>query len=158
MGTILRAPGEPLVIPAHAGDGGEEAEMAGVLPGSGPTDGPGALEWPPATNSPNHVCVFEKQNYLNLAGSKIRTCAIGPELTVSAPFQTVPGRARIERDGRELWAKDICTGENEMTQLSLCSNLEHHHFKFENPHRRVPVMFMFTFLARIVSVLATMFT
>ena len=25
---------------------------------------------------------FEKKNYLNLAGSKLRTCAVGPELVV----------------------------------------------------------------------------
>ena len=29
-GTILRAHGEPLVVPAYAEDGGEEAEIAGV--------------------------------------------------------------------------------------------------------------------------------
>jgi hypothetical protein len=130
VGTILRPPGEPLVIPAHAGDGGEEAEMAGVYL-VGPDGRPWRIGMAPGNEFADHV--FEKQNYLNLAGSKIRTCSIGPELTVSAPFQTVPGRARIERDGRELWAKDICTGENEMTH-SL-ANIEHHHFKFET-HRR----------------------
>jgi hypothetical protein len=130
VGTILRAPGEPLVVPPYAGDGGEEAEMAGVYL-VGPDGRPWRIGMAPGNEFADHL--FEKQNYLNLAGSKIRTCSVGPELTVSAPFQTVPGRARIERDGRELWAKDICTGENEMTH-SL-ANLEHHHFKFET-HRR----------------------
>ena len=42
--------------------------------------------------------VFEKKNYLNLAGSKIRACSFGPELVVDPDFQSVPGRARIERE------------------------------------------------------------
>ena len=40
---------------------------------------------------------FEKKNYLNLAGSKIRTCSFGPELVIGAPFKSVAGRARILR-------------------------------------------------------------
>src|SRR6185437_921483 len=76
---------------------------------------------------------FEKKNYLNLAGSKIRTCAIGPELVLDAAFQSVPGEAAIERDGKPLWSKAIRTGEAEMCH-SL-RNIEHHHFKFAT-HRR----------------------
>ena len=50
-GTILRAPGEPLIVPAYADDGGEEAEMVGVYLVD--SDGnPGASAWRPATNSP----------------------------------------------------------------------------------------------------------
>ncbi len=30
---------------------------------------------------------FEKKNYLNLAGSKIRTCSLGPELVIDPEFQ-----------------------------------------------------------------------
>ena len=76
---------------------------------------------------------FEKKNYLDLAGSKIRTCALGPELVIDPQFQTVPGMVTIGRAGRELWSKEIATGEKEMCH-SL-ANLEHHHFKFET-HRR----------------------
>ena len=130
VGTILRAPGEPLVVPPYAGDGGEEAEMVGVYL-VGPDGRPWRIGMAPGNEFSDHR--FERENYLNLAGSKIRTCSFGPELSVAAPFQSVPGRARIEREGRELWAKDICTGEDEMTH-SL-ANLEHHHFKFET-HRR----------------------
>lgn len=129
-GTILRAPGEPLEIPAYADDGGEEAEMTGVYL-IGPDGRPWRIGMAPGNEFADHR--FEKKNYLNLAGSKIRTCSFGPELIVGAPFKSVRGRARIERGGRELWAKDICTGEKEMTH-SL-ANLEHHHFKFET-HRR----------------------
>jgi hypothetical protein len=76
---------------------------------------------------------FEKTNYLNLAGSKLRTCAIGPELVVDPGFTSVAGRAAIERAGQVVWHKEIATGEAEMCH-SL-ANIEHHHFKFAT-HRR----------------------
>jgi hypothetical protein len=72
--------------------------------------------------------VFERRNYLNLAGSKLRTCSIGPELVVGAAFSDVAGRVRILRGGDVLWEKAIRTGEENMCH-SL-ANLEHHHFKF----------------------------
>ena len=76
---------------------------------------------------------FERRNYLNLAGSKIRNCAVGPELVIDPEFQSVPGEVSILRAGNVLWAKAISTGEAEMCH-SL-ANIEHHHFKFET-HRR----------------------
>ena len=76
---------------------------------------------------------FEKTNYLNLASSKIRECAVGPELVVDAEFGTVRGEVTIEREGRVVWSKEIATGETEMSH-SL-ANIEHHHFKFAG-HRR----------------------
>jgi hypothetical protein len=76
---------------------------------------------------------FERTNYLNLAGSKLRTCAIGPELAIDPDFHSVPGRVAIARDGRDLWAMEIATGESEMCH-SL-RNIEHHHFKHDS-HRR----------------------
>jgi hypothetical protein len=72
--------------------------------------------------------VFERLNYLNLAGSKLRTCSIGPELVVDARFDDVPGVVRILRNGDSIWEKQIRTGE-----LNMChslANIEHHHFKF----------------------------
>jgi hypothetical protein len=82
--------------------------------------------------------IFEKKNYLNLAGSKLRTCSIGPEIVIDPDFSNVPGHGRVMRknkDGVEeiLWSKPLCTGEAEMSH-SL-ANLEHHHFKFP-AHRR----------------------
>jgi hypothetical protein len=77
--------------------------------------------------------VFERRNYLNLAGSKLRTCSLGPELVVGADFHDVPGTTRIERGGATLWKKSIRTGEENMCH-SL-ANLEHHHFKFAG-HRQ----------------------
>jgi hypothetical protein len=76
---------------------------------------------------------FEKKNYLNLAGSKLRTCSIGPELVIDPDFRTVAGTVTIERGGRDFWSQPISSGEEEMSH-SL-RNLEHHHFKFEL-HRR----------------------
>ena len=35
---------------------------------------------------------FEKRNYLNLAGSKLRSCSLGPELVVGAEFHSVAAK------------------------------------------------------------------
>jgi len=129
-GTILRAHGESLVVPAYAEDDGEEAEIAGVY-FIGPDGKPFRIGMAIGNEFSDHK--FEKRNYLNLAGSKIRTCALGPELVIDPQFGSVPGKVVIERGGRELWSKAISTGEAEMCH-SL-RNIEHHHFKFET-HRR----------------------
>lgn len=129
-GTGLRAHGDPLDVPAFAEDGGEEAEIAGVYvidAGGAPRRVGMAL----GNEFSDHV--FEKRNYLNLAGSKLRTCALGPELVIDPAFDRVPGRVAIVRGGRELWSKPIASGEHEMCH-SL-GNIEHHHFKYE-AHRR----------------------
>src|SRR6185437_1673509 len=98
-GTILRAHGEALEIPAYAEDGGEEGEVASIyfIDAQG---SPRRLGMAVGNEFSDHK--FEKKNYLNLAGSKIRTCAIGPELVLDAAFQSVPGEAAIERDGKPL--------------------------------------------------------
>jgi len=129
-GAILRAHGEPLVTPAFAEDGGEEAEIAGAYL-IGPNGLPHRVGMAAGNEFSDHR--FEKKNYLNLAGSKLRTCALGPELVVDPEFESVPGRVAIERAGQMLWDKAIRTGQTEMCH-SL-SNLEHHHFKFD-AHRR----------------------
>ena len=129
-GTILRATNEPLVVPGYAEDGGEEAEVAGiyVIDQSGR---PRRVGMAGGNEFSDHK--FEKRNYLNLAGSKLRTCALGPELALDADFDRVPGRASIERRGTVIWEREIATGEREMCHS--VANLEHHHFKFEG-HRR----------------------
>lgn len=129
-GTILRAHGEPLVTPPFAEDGGEEAEIAGVYV-IGQAGEPRRIGMCIGNEFSDHR--FEKRNYLNLAGSKIRTCALGPEVVIDPHFVSVPGTVTIERGGATLWSKDICTGEHEMCH-SL-QNVEHHHFKFDS-HRR----------------------
>jgi hypothetical protein len=129
-GCALRAHGEPLEIPSYAEDGGEEAEVAGVylVARNGQ---PYRLGMAVGNEFSDHQ--FEKKNYLNLAGSKLRTCALGPELAVDAEFGSIPVAASIERDGNVHWTKTFRTGESEMCH-SL-RNIEHHHFKFE-AHRR----------------------
>jgi len=134
-GASLRGHNEPLNWPAHAEDGGEEAEIAGVyiVDAAG---NPVRIGMAQGNEFSDHV--FEKKNYLNLAGSKLRTCSIGPELVIDPDFSRVPGRARVLRrgaDGSEasVWSKEIATGESEMCH-SL-ANIEHHHFKFDG-HRR----------------------
>jgi hypothetical protein len=129
-GTILRAHGEPLVIPPFGEDGGEEAEIAGVYV-VGEDGRPWRLGMAAGNEFSDHR--FEKKNYLNLAGSKIRTCALGPELVVDPDVESVPGTVTIERRGTAIWTKDICTGEAAMCHSR--QNVEHHHFKFES-HRR----------------------
>jgi len=129
-GTVLRAHGQPLDVPAYALDGGEEAEVAGVyfIDAEGQ---PRRIGMTVGNEFSDHK--FEKENYLNLAGSKIRNCSLGPELVIDPDFQFVPGKVTIERAGREFWSKEIVTGEDEMCH-SL-RNIEQHHFKFES-HRR----------------------
>lgn len=129
-GDVLRAHGEPLVVPTYGEDGGEEPEVAGVYV-IGEDGTPYRIGFTVGNEFSDHQ--FEKRNYLYLAGSKLRTCAIGPELVVDHDFQSVPGRVSVERDGRVLWSAEIKTGEAEMCH-SL-QNIEHHHFKFEG-HRR----------------------
>lgn len=129
-GGVLRAPNEPLDIPSHAEDGGEEAEIAGIY-FIDPSGQPLRIGMAIGNEFSDHK--FEKKNYLNLAGSKLRTCSLGPELVIDPEFKSVPGKVTIERAGKVCWAQEILTGEDEMCH-SL-ANIEHHHFKFE-PHRR----------------------
>lgn len=125
-GAILRGHGDALEVPPYAGDGGEEAELAGIyLIGS---DG---QAWRVGMAGGNEFSdhVFEKTNYLNLAASKLRSCALGPELVVDPDFESVPVEVKIERAGEQLWSKTFRSGDAEMCH-SL-ANIEHHHFKYE---------------------------
>jgi hypothetical protein len=130
-GDTLKAPFAPLTVPAHAEDGGEEAEIAGVYLVT--SDGTPCRLGMCAGNEFSDHC-FERRNYLNLAGSKLRQCSIGPELVVWAEFRAVKGEVSIERGGVALWQKPIETGEENMSHSLV--NLEHHHFKFEG--HRIP--------------------
>jgi hypothetical protein len=138
-GSVLRAHNQALEIPGYAEDGGEEAEVAAIYV-NGPDGTPFRIGFCNGNEFSDHV--FERRNYLNLAGSKLRTCSIGPELVLDAAFTDIPGSVRILRNGTVLWQKNIRTGEANMCH-SL-ANLEHHHFKFED-HRlpgQVHVHFM----------------
>jgi hypothetical protein len=130
-GSVLQGPFAPLTVPAHGEDGGEEAEIAGIyLIAKDST--PYRIGFCVGNEFSDHK--FERHNYLNLAGSKLRQCSIGPELVIGADFSAVAGEVKIERDGVPIWKKVVETGEENMAH-SL-ANLEHHHFKFDG--HRVP--------------------
>jgi hypothetical protein len=130
-GTILRADGETLTIPNYGWDGGEEPEIAGAYVVSREGE-PFRVGLTVGNEFSDHR--MEKKNYLYLAHSKLRDCAIGPELNVGpVSFQDVPGTVKIVRDGQTVWSKDISTGQKNMSYS--VSNLEHHHFKYA-AHRR----------------------
>jgi len=124
-GTILRAHNEPLDVPPYADDGGEEPEIAGVyiVDSSG---APRRIGMAAGNEFSDHQ--LEKKNYLYLAASKLRTCAIGPELVTEPEFDRVTGEVAILRGSERIWSKALQTGESVMCH-SL-ANIEHHHFKF----------------------------
>lgn len=130
-GAVLRAHGHTLRRPAFADDGGEEPEVVGayIIDGYG-------RPWRVGLAAGNEFAdhVMEKKNYLYLAHSKIRECAIGPELALDAEFQDIAGTVTIRRGGDVVWSAEIHTGERHMAH-SL-ANLEHHHFKY--PQHRQP--------------------
>ena len=129
-GSILRGHGDPLTIPPYGEDGGEEPEVAGayIIDVEG---APRRVGMVMGNEFSDHK--IEKKNYLYLAVSKLRTCAIGPEIALDPDFSAVPGHVSVERNGAVLWEKDIASGEAKMSHT--LANLEHHHFKFE-AHRR----------------------
>lgn len=128
-GSVLRAHGQSLNVPEYGNDGGEEPEVAAayVVDEAGT---PRRIGFCTGNEFSDHV--MEKKNYLYLAPSKLRQCAIGPELVITDQFSDWTGTVGVERDGQELWSSPIRTGENNMAH-SL-QNLEYHHFKYES-HR-----------------------
>ncbi len=130
-GSVLRGHLDTLTIPRYGDDGGEEPEIAGAyLIGS--SGEPFRVGLSVANEFSDHV--MEKKNYLYLAPSKLRECALGPELSIGdVPFEQVPGKVSIVRDGASLWSSDIWTGQRNMSHS--VANLEHHHFKYA-AHRR----------------------
>lgn len=129
-GSWLVAPGALLERPAFALDGGEEPEIAGIYL-VGPTGRPYRLGFALGNEYSDHV--MERQNYLYLAHSKLRQCAIGPEMIVRTLPQHVEGRSRIHRKGQVIWEKPFLTGQANMTHT--IANLEFHHFKYDGFRR-----------------------
>jgi hypothetical protein len=129
-GTIVLAHGGPLDVPNYADDGGDEAEIAGAYL-IGPDGTPFRVGLVQGNEFSDHVT--EAKNYLYLAPSKLRTCALGPELVVGADFADVPGAIRVERGTEVVWQATLASGERAMSHT--LANLEHHHFKYAT-HRR----------------------
>ncbi len=125
-GRCVIAPGHPLIQPAFAYDGGEEAEIAGLYVVA--DDGtPWRIGFAVGNEFADHV--LERKNYLYLAHSKLRQCSIGPELLVGALPASVAGTVRILRDDTVAWSRPFESGEAHMCHS--IANLEHHHFKYE---------------------------
>jgi len=129
-GAILGGHRQPLLVQAYANDGGEEPEVAGVyvIDDNGQ---PFRIGFTTGNEFSDHV--MERKNYLYLAPSKLRNCAIGPELVVDMEFEDLEGKVRVKRGDNELWSALIHTGEKHMAH-SL-ANLEYHHFKYAD-HRQ----------------------
>lgn len=131
-GTILRGPGDYLDIPDFTGDGGEEPEIVGcyLIDDRGR---PVRLGFAVGNEWSDHAT--EKQNYLYLAPSKLRTCSVGPELIIGHEFQEIELRCTVSRGGQCIYdSGNLWSGEKHMCH-SL-SNMEDHHFKY--PQHRIP--------------------
>jgi hypothetical protein len=123
-GSILVAPGAPLMMPAFAEDGSEEPEIAAIYM-IGDDGQPVRLGYALGNEFSDHI--VERQNYLWLAHSKLRQAALGPELRLGALPDSISGTSRILRDGAVLWEKPFLSGEANMSHS--IANLEQHHFK-----------------------------
>jgi hypothetical protein len=126
-GRCVIAPEQELELPAYALDGGEEVEVVGlyIIGDKGEV-----LRVGFALGNEYADHVMERQNYLYLAHSKLRQCSFGPELLTGSLPASVTGRARLMRDGKEIWAEDWLSGEENMCHS--IANLEHHHFKYRD--------------------------
>ena len=129
-GSVVAAPGAPLLSPAFALDAGEEPELVGLYV-IGPDGTPHRLGFALGNEFSDHVT--ERQNYLYLAHSKLRACAVGPELRTGALPADLQGESRIRRGTEVVWRKPFATGEANMCHS--IDNLEYHHFKYAQ-HRR----------------------
>jgi hypothetical protein len=131
-GANLRGHRESLDLPAFALDGGEEPEIVGcyVIDDQGIPRRLGFTlgnEWSDHAN--------EKINYLYLAPSKIRSCAVGPELVLDCDFQEITLECHVERNGESIYE----SGELKSGEQFMChslANCEDHHFKY--PLHRQP--------------------
>jgi hypothetical protein len=124
-GSIVAAPGQPLTMPSFALDGGEEAEvvMLYVIDDDGR---PWRVGYALGNEFADHV--LERQNYLYLAHSKLRECALGPELLLGELPEDVRGTISVVRRGERIWQAEFISGEANMSHT--LANLEHHHFKY----------------------------
>ncbi len=129
-GRCVVAPEKELELPAYALDGGEEVEIVGLYIIGDEAE---VLRVGFALGNEYADHVMERQNYLYLAHSKLRQCSFGPELRVGPLPASVQGRARLLREGKQIWAEDWLSGEANMCHS--IGNLEHHHFKYRDFRR-----------------------
>jgi hypothetical protein len=129
-GSCIVRPGAELPLPGFAMDGGEEPEIAGIylVDKNGK---PWRLGYALGNEYSDHV--MERQNYLYLAHSKLRACALGPELLVDDLPEQLTGESRILRGNEVIWRKPFLSGEANMSHT--IANLEYHHFKYDQFRR-----------------------
>lgn len=125
-GSIVRAGEATLAMPAFSKDGGEEPEIAGLYV-IGADGQPWRVGFALGNEFSDHVT--ERENYLYLAHSKLRPCAVGPALLVGELPAHVEGSSRVRAaDGALRWEKPFVSGEDNMSHT--VANLEGHHFKY----------------------------
>ena len=125
-GSIVRASGADLTMPDFSQDGGEEPEVAALYV-IGADGHPRRLGFALGNEFSDHIT--ERHNYLWLAHSKLRQCALGPALRVGELPEQVIGTSRVlDHDGQVRWSKPFLSGEANMSHT--VANLEHHHFKY----------------------------
>jgi hypothetical protein len=125
-GSLLVHPGGDLPLPEFALDGSEEPEIVGLYV-IGADGQPWRVGYALGNEFSDHV--MERQNYLYLAHSKLRACAIGPEARTGKLPEHLEGESRIIRGGKLLWQKPFLSGEANMSHA--IANLEYHHFKYQ---------------------------
>ena len=130
-GHIVRGHRGELELPAYALDGGEEPEIAGcyVIDQEGR---PHRLGFVLANEWSDHE--YERINYLYLAGSKLQTCAIGPVLNCTDPFEDITLRCSVRR-GEDLLYDSGPLKSGAQWMCHSLANMEDHHFKV-GAHRR----------------------
>ena len=131
-GWNLRGHNDTLEIPPFALDGGEEPEIVGcyIIDKAGV---PRRLGLALANEWSDHVT--ENINYLYLAPSKLRQCAIGPELITGRDFRHIELRCTVKRADKVIYdSGTLLSGEENMSHSM--KNCEDHHFKY--PQHRVP--------------------
>jgi len=130
-GMHLRGHGEDLIIPSFALSGAEEAELAAVYI-IDPEGHPRRLGLTPGNEFADPA--LAAQDPRMLSHSKLRTCAIGPELSLDAEFSGVRGSVGIERSGAPIWSQEIATGESH----TLFSLVEIEQRLFQYDAHRIP--------------------
>jgi hypothetical protein len=124
-GQCLVHPEQPILSPGFAYGGGEEAELTGLYI-IDPEGHPVRIGYALGNEFSDHE--LERQNYLYLAHSKLRSCSFGPELFLGVLPSSLVGTVRIWRNDKEAWSATILTGEDNMCHS--VANLEHHLFKY----------------------------
>jgi hypothetical protein len=124
-GSCLTRPGHPFRVVDFSLDASEEPELVGLYIVSD-AGIPHRLGFALGNELSDHVT--ERQNYLYLAHSKLRPCAVGPELRVGDLPEQIEGESRLLRGGELLWSGAFHSGEGNMSHR--IAGLEHHHFKY----------------------------